>query len=217
MPVNSTFELNAKVEPEDANVKTFFYSSGDTKIASIDSDGRISANGVGETNITIVSEENSTLKEICKVIVVRKLEENEIEFNNSLKIENLIISGLDYKNNSVAKIKQKIKTDLEVEFINYKGELLKDTDLIGTGSKIRFIEQGNVLQEYSFILYGDADGDGKINSIDLLVIQRDILELQKMADIFKKASNIKKDGRKPGSVDLLLIQRHILKLKEIEQ
>ena len=74
-----------------------------------------------------------------------------------------------------------------------------------------------ILQEYSFILYGDSNGDGKINSVDLLVIQRDILGFQKMQDIFKKASNIKKDGKKPSSVDLLLIQRHILKIKEIEQ
>ena len=217
MPVNSTFELNAQVEPEDANEKTILYSSEGTKVASVDSNGKITANGVGETTITIALKENSKITEECKVIVVRKLEENEIEFDNSLKIQDLLISGLDYKNNSVATIKQKIKTELEIEFVNYKGDVLGDTHLIGTGSKIRFKEKGNILQEYSFILYGDANGDGKINSVDLLVIQRNILEFQKMEDIFKKATNIKKDGKKPSSVDLLLIQRHILKIKEIEQ
>lgn len=217
MPVNTTFELNAQVEPEDANEKTILYNSGDTKIASVDSDGKITAIGVGETTITTASKEDSTIKQSCKVIVVRKLETDEIDFDNSLKVQDLIISGLDYRNNSLATIKQKIKTDLEIEFINYKDEILNNTDLIGTGSKIRFKEDGNVLQEYSFILYGDANGDGKINSVDLLVIQRDILEIQKMDDIFKKASNIKKDEKKPSSIDVLLIQRHILKLKEIEQ
>ena len=217
MPLESTFELNAQIEPDDANEKTILYSSGDTKVASVDANGLITGNGVGKTTITLVSKENSTIKRQCEVIVVRKLEENEIQFDNSIKVDNMFISGLDYKHNSVKDINEKITAELEIEIVSYKDKILNDTDLIGTGSKIRFKEHGNVLQEYSFVLYGDANGDGKINSIDLLVIQRDILEIQKMQDIFKKASNIKKDGKKPNSVDLLLIQRHILKMKEIEQ
>lgn len=217
MPLESTLQLNAEVEPDDANEKTILYSSGDTKIASVDENGRITANVMGEAIITLISKENSTIKKECKVIVVRKIEENEIKFDSSIKINDLFISGLDYKNNTVANITQKITTELEIEFVNYKNEVLKESDLIGTGSKVRIKENGNVLKEYNFILYGDANGDGKINSVDLLVIQRHILEIQAMDDLFKKASNINKDGKKPSSVDLLLIQRHILKLKQIEQ
>ena len=78
-------------------------------------------------------------------------------------------------------------------------------------------ERGEVKANYLILLYGDVTGDGKINSVDLLVLQRHILEIQKIDEIFKKAGNIKKDGKKPTSVDLLLIQRHILELKLIEQ
>jgi len=60
-------------------------------------------------------------------------------------------------------------------------------------------------------------GDGKINSVDLLVLQRHILEIENLDGIFKKACNIAKNGKKPTSVDLLLIQRHILGLQTIEQ
>ena len=74
-----------------------------------------------------------------------------------------------------------------------------------------------MLQEYQIILYGDVNGDGKINSVDLLVLQRHILEIEKFDGIFLKAGNINKNGKKPSSVDLLLIQRHILNLKIIEQ
>ena len=66
-------------------------------------------------------------------------------------------------------------------------------------------------------MYGDVNGDGKINSIDLLVLQRHILEIQTIDEIFQKAGNINKNGRKPTSVDLLLIQRHILGLQIINQ
>ena len=67
------------------------------------------------------------------------------------------------------------------------------------------------------ILYGDVNGDGKINSIDLLVLQRHILEIQKLEGNFLKAGNINKNGKNPSSLDSLLIQRHILELKFIEQ
>ena len=66
-------------------------------------------------------------------------------------------------------------------------------------------------------MYGDVNADGKINSIDLLVLQRHILELQKLEGVFVKAGNVRKNGKNPSSVDCLLIQRHILGLQGLEQ
>ena len=53
--------------------------------------------------------------------------------------------------------------------------------------------------------------------MDLLVLQRHILEIDRLEEIYQKACNIKKDGKKPSSADLLFIQRHILNIKKIEQ
>ena len=145
------------------------------------------------------------------------MEDSEIHFDSSLKIESLEISGIDYEKNTVADIKQKITTDLELVFINNKNQILSDTEIVGTGSKIQVKENGQVLREYKIVIYGDVNGDGKINSVDLLVLQRHILEIEEIEDIYKKSANIRKDGKKPTSVDLLLIQRHILGLQIIEQ
>jgi len=71
--------------------------------------------------------------------------------------------------------------------------------------------------EYQIILYGDVNGDGKINSVDLLVLQRHILEIEKLRGAFLKAGNVRRDGKNPSSLDSLLIQRHILELQMIEQ
>lgn len=71
--------------------------------------------------------------------------------------------------------------------------------------------------EYDVIVYGDVNGDGKINSIDLLVLQRHILEIEKLQGVFLKAGNINKNGKNPSSLDSLLIQRHILGLQIIVQ
>lgn len=217
LQVGDSFKIEADVEPDDADNKEINYLSKNNDIAIVEEDGTILAKKEGKTKITISSKENPNIFKDCNLTVVRKMEDSEIHFDSSLVVEGLEISGIDYKNNKVSDIKNLIKTDLELEFVNYKDEILNDNSLLGTGSKIRVKENGTVLGEYKIILYGDSNGDGRINSIDLLVLQRHILEIERLDDIFIKASNVRRIGVKPTSVDLLLIQRHILGLQEIKQ
>ena len=217
MPVGDNFKINAYIEPEDANNPNIIYKSDNEDIASINESGIITAVTEGETIISAISEENESIKSTCKLIVVRKMEDSEIHFDSSLTLDSLEISGIKYDENTVADIKQKITTDLELEIVNSQNQVLSDTDIVGTGSKILVKENGNVLRVYNIIIYGDVNGDGTINSVDLLVLQRHILEIEEINGVYKKAGNVRKDGKKPTSVDLLLIQRHILGLQFIEQ
>lgn len=217
MQIDDTFKINAYIEPDDANNKEIRYESSNSEIATIDENGIITAYKEGVVTITAISDENNAIKSECKLTVVRKMEDSEIHFDSSLQLNSLEISGISYNENTVLDIIQKITTDLEIKILNNKDEVLKDTDIVGTGTKIRVKENGNVLREYKILVYGDINGDGKINSIDLLVLQRHILEIEQVDGIYKKAGNIRKDGKKPTSVDLLLIQRHILGLQIIEQ
>ena len=217
MQIDDTFKINGIINPDDANEKGILYVSENNDIAIVDETGTITAKQIGETNIIASSKENSNIKSECKVIVVRKMDDSEIHFSAPLKVDSLEISGIDYKANTVSDIKKLIITDLEIDIVNNKGQLLKDTDLVGTGSRIRVKEDGKILRQYKIILYGDDNGDGKINGIDLLVLQRHILEIEKMDDIYMKAANVRKTAPKPTSIDLLLIQRHILEIQFIEQ
>ena len=217
MQVGDTFKINAEVEPDDANEKGIIFETSKTDIVTVDEHGNLEAKQEGTAIITVKSKENEGIKKECKVTIVRKMEDSEIHFDSSLTVNSLEISGIDYDKNKISDLKGLITTDLSIEFVNYKGETLSDTDIVGTGSKIIVKENGAILREYTIIVYGDSNGDGKINSVDLLVLQRHILEIQRLDNIFMKASNIRKTSSKPSSVDLLLIQRHILGLQEIEQ
>lgn len=217
MQVDDTFKINAIVEPDDVNNKTLKYMSTNTEVATVDKNGIITAQREGLAIIMIISDENPNIVAECKVGVVRKLEDSEIHFDSSLTVNSLEISGIDYNSNTVADLKSKIITDFKINILNYNNEYLNDNDIIGTGCKIQVIENEEVIRQYQVIVYGDANGDGKINSVDLLVIQRHILEIEPLNSIFRKSSNINKNGKKPSSIDLLLIQRHILELQEIEQ
>ena len=217
LQVGEAMQVQANVLPEDADVPQIEFESTSPEIASISKTGEILARKEGRTIIVARAKENPEIQTQTKVFVVRALEENEISFDSSLQVKNEILTGIEPSENTVAEIKDKISTALEIEMVNYQEKVLQENDLVGTGCQIRIKEGEAILKQYTVILYGDADGDGKITSVDLLVIQRHILEMERMDAIFCKASNIRKDGRKPTALDLLFIQRHILEMERIQQ
>ena len=217
LSVGETYSLNAKVQPEDADNSNILYKVENEDVLTINENGIITALIEGNSKIQVISEENNNIQTECHVIVTRNLGENEIIFQEPLKHQEIYITGIPNNNNTVSEIKKNIITNLETEIVNSKNEALSNEDKVGTNCKLQIKENENLLKSYEFILYGDVNGDGRINSVDLLVLQRHILELQFLEPIYQKAGNINKNGKKPTSVDLLLIQRHILGLKSIEQ
>ena len=211
------FQINPVIYPEDANNKKVIYKSENENIVQINSSGLITAVSEGETKIIVQTEENKITKEIA-VKVVEKIEENNIKFDESLTITQNEVTGWDIKSLKASQIKEKINTDYKIEIYNYKGQKLSDEQNAGTGSTIRLLDENNVIKmEYIIIIYGDISGDGKINSADLLTLQKHILEIQKLKGVFLKAGNIRKNGKNPSSIDSLLIQKHILEIELIKQ
>ena len=202
--------------PTDASNKNISFKSLDINVVTVTSNGLIKAIEEGTTTIEVKTEEGKITKQV-KIIVLGQLEDADIKFSEELKINNNIISGWNTKKLSVSDIKEKITTKFDIEIYNSRGKKLEENETIGTGSKIRFLENGKVKMEYKIVIYGDLNGDGKINSIDLLVLQRHILEIEQLQGPFLLAGNINKNGKNPSSIDSLLIQRHILELKLIEQ
>ncbi|CDE82628.1 sH3 type 3 domain protein [Clostridium sp. CAG:273] len=202
--------------PTDASNKNISFKSLDTNVVTVTNNGLIKAIEEGTTTIEVKTEEGKITKQV-KIIVLGQLEDADIKFSEELKINNNIISGWNTKKLSVSDIKEKITTKFDIEIYNSRGKKLEENEIIGTGSKIRFLENGKVKMEYKVVIYGDVNGDGKINSIDLLVLQRHILEIEQLQGPFLLAGNINKNGKNPSSIDSLLIQRHILELKLIEQ
>ena len=214
--VDGSFIIDAEVLPEDADNKKLNYKSEDDRIAKVAEDGKVTGISEGNTNIVVSSDEGNITKTI-KVTVTRKLQDGEIVFDEKLQIDGNEITGLNNKNNTANELLNKIQTNYTVEVYNKNGEKVSGNSLVGTGSTIKIMDNNSLVIEYTLIMYGDVNGDGKINSIDLLVLQRHILEIEKLGNIYVKAGNVRKNGKAPSSVDCLLIQRHILGLQNIEQ
>ncbi len=187
MQIGDSFTVKPIITPADADNKNAIYTSEDEQIAKISTNGNITAIKEGNTKITVTTEDGGFESEI-DVIVVKELSEGEIKFDQSLKVMQNEITGWDIEKLNVENVKEKIETIYNIEIYDYKGNELKEGQKIGTGSKIRLVdENNNIKMEYYIIIYGDVNGDGKINSLDLLVLQRHILEIQRLNETFLKA------------------------------
>ena len=67
--------------------------------------------------------------------------------------------------------------------------------------------------EYKIVIYGDLNGDGKINSIDLLGITKAYIRNRTITRTILLAGNINKNGKNPSSIDSLLIQETYFRTK----
>lgn len=191
MQEQDRFNITPIVLPTDADNKKVIYSSENEQIATVDNNGNILAVKQGKTKINVITEENNFKGEI-QVTVVQKLGENEITFDESLKVVQNEITGWDIEKLKVKDIKEKIQTLYNIKIYDHKGNELTDEQTVGTGSKIRIVDENDVIKmEYYIIIYGDVNGDGKINSLDLLVLQRHILEIEKLNGLFLKARKYK--------------------------
>ena len=216
------YQILSNIQPEDANNKKVNYSSNNNDIASVNTSGMITANKSGSTSIKVYAEENDKISKTIDISVIEKIAEEDLKFSENIRVNGNEISGIDLENRTTEKLLENILVSEKylIKVIDKNGEILEGQEVVGTGSKVQIYtntDEQKMVAQYAIIIYGDVDGNGKINSVDLLKLQRHILEIEELDFLSQKAGNINKNGKKPTSVDLLLIQRHILGLKEIVQ
>ena len=86
---------------------------------------------------------------------------------------------------------------------------------VGTGNIVK-IYAGTKSYTYTVLLYGDVSGDGIINALDLLKVQKHIIGSNSLSGIYLQAANVKKSGSL-SALDLLKLQKHIIGASTIEQ
>ena len=216
------YQILSNIKPDDANNKTIKYESENTDIVKVDDTGMITAIQTGNTNIKVYAEDDENICQYVTIHVIEKIAEEDLSFSDNIRVNGNEISRIEEEIRTVEKLLENIfvSEKYQVQIVDTLGNILQNQNLVGTGSKVQIYTNTNsqtLVAEYEILIYGDVDGNGKINSVDLLKLQRHILELEELDFLSQKAGNINKNGKKPTSVDLLLIQRHILGLKQIEQ
>lgn len=89
------------------------------------------------------------------------------------------------------------------------------TGIVKTGIKIKVTNREGTT-ELVLVVKGDTSGDGKVNSLDILQVQKDILGVKMLTGNAFQAADTSGDG-KINSLDILQIQKDILGIKKIKQ
>ena len=189
--------------------------------ASVSNDGKKQLN-IGKNNVVIsVKAENGSVKKYNLNIIRSENETGEpivddIVNEIGVKTDGTYFSGIELNTNSssLENNVKKINPNAKVEIKDCNGSLKENQNLV-TGDVIS-ITSANETKNYTVVIYGDTSGDGKINALDLLKIQKDILGATNLNGAYEKSADVSKDG-KIDVLDLLKVQKNILGVGSIEQ
>ncbi|MBE6155979.1 MAG: hypothetical protein E7164_04405 [Firmicutes bacterium] len=179
--------------------KTVTWSSSNKNVATVNN-GKVTAVAPGTATITAtVGNKTATYTVTVKATAKSTLRERFISIG--LKINDSFVHGFelgDLLNN----IKIQVKLNYTVSSNN---------PIIATGIQFKYNSE-----IYTAVVYGDLNGDGKINSADLLKMRQHLLGTSMLSGAYKEAGLITADSI-INSADLLRIRQHLLGQKIIEQ
>ena len=101
--------------------------------------------------------------------------------------------------------------NVTIKLVDRNNNELEDEDIIKTGDKLQVNANGEI-KEYPIAVNGDVDGDGDIDIVDLLLINKHRLNKVMLTDVYLVAGDVWKDGT-VNILDLLIINK--LRLKKI--
>ena len=106
-------------------------------------------------------------------------------------------------------------TNGSVKITNSNGTA--ETGNVGTGDQVRVYDSAGALKfTYNVVIYGDTNGDGKINAQDLLTIQKNNIKVKVLGQVYLTAADVNRDG-KVNARDLLMVQKNNIKIQTIQQ
>ena len=94
------------------------------------------------------------------------------------------------------------------------GAAVADSALVSTG-QVLTIQDAAGTYIYTCVVYGDANGDGRIAATDLLAVKKHILGTQTLSGAYARAAQL--SGSKIAATSLLAIKKHILGTAPIVQ
>lgn len=159
---------------------------------------------INQDDLDNANSSNVEEKEQIKLDVASIINGSGYRYNNSV-VSNIPIGTT--KDSFLASLKATSK-DVEVTIVS-------DSEVLGTGTTIK-ITNGDKTETVTALVYGDTNGDGNVNILDLLSVQKQILGTANLSGNYKTAADTNKDG-KINILDLLAVQKQILGTGKIEQ
>ena len=204
--IGDTVTLTATVFPNTAENKTVNWTSLDTNIATV-VDGVVTARCAGST-VIIAETDDGGYKDFCLIRVagiVPKLSTAAV-----VDYDNGIISGIAPMLGNL---------DSFVETSEASLTLAYSTDTIGTGTTVNVIRNGEVIDAYTAVLFGDVNNDGIYDGTDAIIVNclaNGLLSREQVGEAVYMAADCNHDGI-IDEFDVDLLEQAGLLLASVDQ
>ena len=216
-----TADLKVYVLPADATNANYKFEIADDTVAIFGANS-VKALKEGTTTITFTTEDGNYSK-TCTV-TVEALENTDIDISSDkYQIEeDKTITSVPSDTTKKDFIENIVTDGTTVVIKDKDGNILEDTDSIGTGSTIEIskeietIPEGEtdpvtetVTETFTVKITGDVNGDGKVSSTDLSIIKQYIMSETTLEGLYAEVADLNGDGE-VTLTDLSMIKQQII-------
>lgn len=208
--------LEATVLPETLSDVDLNWSSSDYSIATVDESGIVTAVGKGTATITVTVIDTGESAN-CVFTVLG-------DYNKSIVFGSNSFLGFDSEGyirmarpdkNTVSELLYQFENEAEnLSFVDSKGTALSNDDLVGTGTVVKFADDGEELDSATFVMVGDINGDGYIGNADVSMLSQWLVQTKDLTYEQQLAGDVNGDGFVDNK-DAAVIQRYLVGKAEI--
>lgn len=206
---NNVIRMTVPWDKNSINIKadtvvstTLVSNSGDIKLNEKENIIDIVATAENKTTKTyrlIITKQDKPKEEIIAPSIDDILSKVSIKYNSKY------MSGLKMGTNYNTLIDAIKKDNVSIKVTKNNNN---STGYFATGDVIE-ITSGDDNKSFTYVLYGDLNGDGNINLTDLVHVRNIILEQSNLTNANKEAGDINHDGN-INLTDLIFVRNHIL-------
>lgn len=182
--VNGTAKLSVVVTSSSKNV---LWSSSDSSVASVDSNGIVTGNKAGIVVVTATTSDG-IYKDYCLVRVVGIT----ASYNTTTVVdpEEGLIYGLDVGLDSLSDYVELVDESCTLEYDTLTGE-------IGTGTITNVVRNGEIVDCYTVVIFGDIDGNGWYDANDAFIVNMiasGLISADRLSEAERAAADCNHDG-----------------------
>ena len=96
-----------------------------------------------------------------------------------------------------------------IVYKNASGVTISNTSTFATGQTLQITSSNGESKTFTIVVTGDTNGDGEITILDLLKVQKHLLNSSKLTNSYLQAADTNADNS-VTILDLLRIQKHLL-------
>lgn len=172
--------------------------------------------GTNTYKIKCKSQSGSTKTYTLTIVKKGTAAPSGIPVSSTYKVESKQITGIAPGTSAATFLKGMKAENMTMQLVTAAGKTV--TGNVATGNKLVLYDTNKKkLSSYELVIYGDVNGDGLIDVLDLIKLNRHLMGTEKLTGSGLEAANANRQNDGVNVLDLVYINRHILGLETIQQ